>query len=63
MADERPRVISRRELLKGAGVVGVAAAAGPAQVFGLPEPAAAPAAAQEITGAPPREAYEHLTAE
>lgn len=63
MAHERPRVISRRELLRGAGIAGAAVAAGPAQVFALPEPAAAAPAVQRTTGAPTREAYEHLTAE
>ena len=63
MAHERPRVVSRRALLRGAGIVGAAAAAGPSQVLASPEPAPAPVAAQRTPGLPPREAYEHLTAE
>jgi gluconate 2-dehydrogenase gamma chain len=61
MADERPlKVISRRELLKGAGLAGAAAMAGGA---GLPASTAAdPVVAQTAAPAPIREVFEHLTA-
>ena len=61
MADERPlKVISRRDLLKGAGLAGAAAVAGHA---GLPAPTnAAPVLAQSAALAPAREVFENLTA-
>ena len=66
MTDTRPELISRRALLRGAGAVGVAAAASAA---GLPEAPAAPsteqppATGQVPPGAPPRLVYEQLTAD
>lgn len=60
MADDRPRVISRRELLRGAAAAGAAAATAP--VHGLTPADAAAAAAAAAQAAPPREAYENLTA-
>jgi len=63
MADE-PKVISRRELLRGAAVAGAAAATAP--VHGLAPVDVSPAAnapgAQAAPAAVQREAYENLTA-
>ena len=63
MADDRLRIISRRDILRRAGIVGAAAVAGPAHVLGA---AAAPATAEPIaqaasSAAPAREAFENLT--
>jgi gluconate 2-dehydrogenase gamma chain len=57
--------ISRRELLKRAGLVGAAAAAVPIGVLATGEPASAPVeiAGQAITPPRPREPPENLTAE
>ena len=65
MSDEQPRVISRRDILKRAGVVGAAAVTAPAAALvatakATAAPAAAPA--QQPATAPPREAFENLTA-
>jgi len=64
MADEKPvKVFTRRDLLKGAGVVGAAAVAAPADLFtpADAEASAEPAAAQ-ATAARAREAFETLNA-
>jgi|SwirhisoilCB2_FD_contig_111_105289_length_1104_multi_3_in_0_out_0_2 gluconate 2-dehydrogenase gamma chain len=60
---EQSKLISRRDLLRGVGVAGVAAAAGPVSILSTPDAAAAaePAAAQAASAAP-REAFENLTA-
>jgi gluconate 2-dehydrogenase gamma chain len=64
MPDDQPRIITRRDLLRGAGIVGAAAVAGP----GIPlttSDAATPLAAdpaQAATAAARREAFENLTA-
>jgi len=61
MADEQqPRVISRRDILRGAGVVGAAAIAGPAGGTATADPVVATDAAQPSVQA--REAFENLTA-
>jgi len=62
--DEQPRIITRRDLLRGAGLAGAAAVAAPASLLTTPEAAEAltPQAAPAPTAAPPREAFEHLTA-
>jgi gluconate 2-dehydrogenase gamma chain len=66
MADDQPRVITRRDILRGAGLVGAAAVAGPATLIGGTD--AGSTAAQAQTAAPaapvaaPREAFENLTA-
>ena len=61
---EQSKLISRRDLLRGVGVAGVAAAAGPVSMLSTADPAAAaePAAAQAASAAAPREAFENLTA-
>jgi gluconate 2-dehydrogenase gamma chain len=61
---EQSKLISRRDLLRGVGVAGVAAAAGPVSVLSTPATAAAaePAVAQAASAAAPREAFENLTA-
>ncbi len=61
MADEKPRIITRRDLLRSAGIAGAAALA-PANLISPAEasPAAEPLPAQTTTQA--REAFEHLTA-
>src|SRR6516162_419269 len=61
---EQSKLISRRDLLRGVGVAGVAAAAGPVAVLSTPDTAAAaaPEAAQAGSAAAPREAFENLTA-
>lgn len=64
MADEHMRVISRRELLRGAGAAGAAAIGAPAAAL-VSAPAVAEASAQGPNTAaaqPRREALEHLTA-
>ena len=60
---EQSKLISRRDLLRGVGVAGVAAAAGPVSILSTPDAAVAaePAVAQ-AAGAAPREAFENLTA-
>src|SRR5262249_40981282 len=61
---EQSKLISRRDLLRGVGVAGVAAAAGPVSMLTTPDAAAAaePVAAQAAGAAAPREAFENLTA-
>ncbi|MBS1818443.1 MAG: gluconate 2-dehydrogenase subunit 3 family protein [Acidobacteria bacterium] len=62
MADEQSRVISRRELLRNAGLAGAAAVAGP--LAGGPESAEAAQQVASTAAAPTvrREALEHLPA-
>ncbi|HUR34780.1 MAG TPA: gluconate 2-dehydrogenase subunit 3 family protein [Vicinamibacterales bacterium] len=63
MSDEQPRVISRRDILRRAGVAGAAAVTAPAAALMVPEPAAAaPAPVQQSASRAPREAFENLTA-
>lgn len=63
MADDQPRIISRRDLLRGVGAVGAAAAAAP-MVEGAQAPAADGGQAGRQSGARARQptVYEHLTA-
>jgi gluconate 2-dehydrogenase gamma chain len=61
MADDQPRVITRRDLLRGAAVLGAAAAAGPVELIsGAADAAAVAPAAQPAPAA--RVGFEHLTA-
>ena len=61
MADDKPlKIFTRRDLLKGAGLVGAAAVASSAHLATPGE--ASPAAAAQAAAAPVREAFEHLTA-
>jgi gluconate 2-dehydrogenase gamma chain len=62
MSDDQPRIISRREILRSAGLAGAAAVAGPAAI--VPAAAVAPAAAQAPAprATARREPFEHLTA-
>jgi gluconate 2-dehydrogenase gamma chain len=65
MSDDQPRIISRRDILRRAGMVGAAAVAAPASVL-----AGSPAGAEPLlqaqppaaAAAPRREAFENLTA-
>src|SRR5678815_5449423 len=64
MSDDRPRIISRRDILRRAGLAGAAAVAAPAAALSA---AAAPATTEpalqaQSPAAPPREAFENLTA-
>jgi gluconate 2-dehydrogenase gamma chain len=62
---EQSKVISRRDLLRGVGLAGAAAAAGPVTLLSTPEPAMAAEPAQAAPGAgaaAQREAFENLTA-
>jgi len=64
MSDDQPRIISRRDILRRAGLAGAAAVAAPAGVLAS---AAAPATAEPLEPAqaaasPRREAFENLTA-
>jgi gluconate 2-dehydrogenase gamma chain len=59
---EQSRLISRRDLLRGVGVAGAVAAAGPVSVLSTPDAEAAAPAAQAAGNAVPREAFENLTA-
>ena len=59
---ETSKIISRRDLLRGVGIAGAAAAAGPVSLLSTPEPAAAAEPAQAARAAAPREAFENLTA-
>lgn len=63
MSDDQPRIISRREILRHAGLAGAAAVAGPAAIVPAVAvaPAAAPSAAPQAATAK-RETFEHLTA-
>lgn len=63
MSDEQPRIISRRDLLRSAGVAGAAVVTGPAALLvstGAAEAAAPPVAQAPIAVRP--EAFENLTA-
>jgi gluconate 2-dehydrogenase gamma chain len=64
MAEDQPRVISRRDILRGAGLVGAAALGGPISSEATSDAAAAAAAAGagQAAVAAPREAFENLTA-
>jgi gluconate 2-dehydrogenase gamma chain len=65
MADDQPRVISRRDILRSAGIVGAAALGGPAAaaVTGTADAVDPIDAAQAAANAPAaREAFENLTA-
>lgn len=64
MADDQPRVISRRDILRSAGMVGAAALAGPVAVNATPEPIAAvdPAQGAAAPAAARHEAFENLSA-
>ena len=62
MSDDQPRIISRREILRSAGLAGAAAVAGPAAIVpavAVAPPAAAQAPAPRAAGR--REPFEHLT--
>jgi gluconate 2-dehydrogenase gamma chain len=64
MSDDQPRIISRRDILRRAGLAGAAAVAAPAGVLAS---AAAPATAEPLepaqaAAAPRREAFENLSA-
>ena len=63
MSDEQPRIISRRDILRSAGMVGAAAVTAPATLVSTMASAAPAAAAQGAAQvAPRREAFENLTA-
>jgi len=62
MADDEPRIISRRELLKGVAIAGSLAAAPAIGVAGAGDALAAGAQAPASTGAPRGDALESLTA-
>ena len=60
---EKLKIISRRDLLRGVGIAGAAAAAGPVSLLSTPEPAMAAEPAQGVAAAGARrEAFENLTA-
>jgi len=66
MSDE-PRIITRRDILRGVGIAGAAAVTVPASLLSTPDAAAAePAAAAAMQVPPrpgaPREAFENMTA-
>jgi gluconate 2-dehydrogenase gamma chain len=61
MADDQPRVITRRDILRGAGIVGAAAIGVPATLIPGGDAAVAEAA-QGQAAAVRREAFENLTA-
>lgn len=62
--DDKPRVISRRDILRGVGIAGAAAVAAPGSLIPAADAAApqAAAAAQGASAAPLRVVYENLTA-
>jgi gluconate 2-dehydrogenase gamma chain len=65
MSDKRIRIISRRDLLRSAGLAGAAAVAGTTTLASAVEASAAPAAVAPVAQAPAvarREAFENLTA-
>lgn len=63
MSDDNPRIISRRDLLRGAGVAAAAAAAiSPGQVFAGADALALPVADEAAQAASTRVALENLTA-
>src|SRR5262245_47465659 len=57
---ETSKIISRRDLLRGVGIAGAAAAAGPVSLLSTPDLAAEPV--QAAQPAARREAFENLTA-
>src|SRR5580765_6426404 len=61
---EKSHFISRRDLLRGVGIAGAAAATAPVSLLSTPDPASAaePAQAGAARPAAPREAFENLTA-
>jgi gluconate 2-dehydrogenase gamma chain len=60
--DDQPRIITRRDLLRGVGIAGAAAVTTPASLLSEPAAAGAPAQGTVARPAPAREAYENLTA-
>jgi len=63
MSDDQPRIISRRDILRGAGVVGAAAVTAPAALLGAAaSPSAAEPPVQTASPGAAREAFENLTA-
>jgi gluconate 2-dehydrogenase gamma chain len=66
MSDQQPRIISRRDILRGAGIAGAAAITAPATILsttGVAEPASSAAPPEpQSAPAPRREALEHLSA-
>jgi gluconate 2-dehydrogenase gamma chain len=64
MSDDQPWIISRRDILRRAGMVGAAAVTAPAGLLGVTGSAAAAEPAVQGAGAsaPAREAFENLTA-
>jgi len=63
MSDEKPRVITRRDILKGAGAVAAAATTGGAGLLALSDPATTPVDGVQGPAAPMREPLETLTAQ
>jgi gluconate 2-dehydrogenase gamma chain len=61
MSSDNPRIITRRDILKGAGAV-AAATAGGAGMLAVPDSTVAAADAGQSPAAPPREPLETLTA-
>jgi gluconate 2-dehydrogenase gamma chain len=61
MADEQPRILTRRDLFKAAGLAGAAAVAVPAALIS-PEAAVEAAAPQAGAALHARDVFEHLTA-
>jgi len=59
---EQPTIISRRDLLRGVGIAGAAAAAAPVSLLSTPDAAVAAEPAQAAGPAAAREAFENLTA-
>ena len=60
---EKSHFISRRDLLRGVGIAGAAAATGPVSLLSTPDTASAAEPAQAAARpAAPREAFENLTA-
>ena len=62
MADEHPRVLTRRDLLRAAGMTGAAAVSVPATVISQAASGLVRAPAQTPTAARARESFEQLTA-
>jgi len=63
MSDDQPRIISRRDILRRAGLAGAAAVAAPAGILAsAPAPATAEPLEPAQAAAPRREAFENLTA-
>jgi hypothetical protein len=63
MAEDQPRIITRRELLRGAAVLGAAAASGPAILLTDAAEAAAVAEPAQAAQARARAVFENLTAD